>query len=103
MSLTTPELSDPCFVASSFLRRIGEITNAVEGLQVEVRAISNEIHGNNSFLTKTIELRRQLDECSKRIHALLELKSRILGQARDFADQRDGLNQEIQAKTAALS
>ena len=52
-----------------------------------VRAISNEIQGKYSgegeFLTRKHELGMQLDECSKKIDALREQKTWILGQVGD--------------------
>uniref|UniRef100_A0A7S1AJB0 Uncharacterized protein n=1 Tax=Noctiluca scintillans TaxID=2966 RepID=A0A7S1AJB0_NOCSC len=77
---------------------VREITNAIEALQVQVRAISNEIQGKSSgkdeFLTKKNELRFHLDECSKKIDALQEQKSGILGQVGD----RVAENKEMKAQ-----
>ena len=72
---------------------VHEITNAIEAVQLQVRAISNEIQekhsGKEEFLTKKQELRMQLDECSKKIDALREQNPGILGQVGDRAVESD--------------
>ena len=64
-----------------------EVTSAIDALLFQVRSISNEIHGKNSdkeeFLTKTNVLRLRFDECNKKIVALWEQESGILGQVTD--------------------
>ena len=68
-----------------------EITNAIEAIQFQDRSISREIQvkysgvycGNEEFLTKTFQVIMRLDECNKKIGALREQNSRILGQVRD--------------------
>jgi chromosome segregation ATPase len=66
---------------------VKEKTNAIEALQAQIRAISSEIQGKSSgkeeFLMKKNELRMHLDECSKKLDALQEQKTGILGQVGD--------------------
>ena len=64
-----------------------EITNAFEALQFQVCVISNQnqerCFGNEKFVTKKHELKLLQDECSKKIDALREHESWILGQVGD--------------------
>ena len=53
---------------------VQETTNTMEALQLQLRAISNEIQRKHSdkeeFVTKIHELRTQLGECAKKMNAL---------------------------------
>ena len=53
---------------------VQETTNAIEALQLQVRAISNETQEKHfdkeELLTEKHELTMQLDECSKNIDAV---------------------------------
>ena len=66
-----------------------EIASAIESLQVQVPAISNEILGNNSLLINKNDLRTQLDECSKKMDAFQDPKSWILGQVSEHDKEEE--------------
>ena len=70
-----------------------------EALQFQVRAISNEIQekysGKEDILTKTTEVKMQLDELFKRIAALRKQKSGILGQVWDQKLMAEYIQKEV--------